>query len=229
MAATCGFSSGFSAGFEICVAAEEPARPTGGGGTGTGRRIRRRPISHPVSLEGRGFITVLGRGELSAERALEGVARIEVRGTGLLALAQSLTGTAQIVSVATGQLGRLVNLAGTATVPTASSAQLGRLVNLAGTATLSLTVTADLDSIPRGVVELEGEMLMVATVAFGSLHRAVACAGIGSHSFTASGELSAERSLWGLVDESVSAWGNLEADDEQASLMVLDLPSEIVL
>lgn len=185
MAEECSFSTGFSNGFEICVAEPEaPAVARGVPGiVGPRRRLR------PVELEGRGLVPVLGRGELSFGRGLAGEARIVVQGTerfarslefgrfivravGVLGLEHPFAGEAQIEATASGTLTREVSLVGEADAPLAATGMLAIELGLGGTAAVAVTSDAELEIIRHvhvpEAVELEGEAL-VSVVATGAL------------------------------------------------------------
>ena len=81
--ASCGFSNGFSSGWNVCVA-EEPAQQ-GGSGSGAGLvTTRRRRRLRKVALEGFGLVSILGTAELTIQPELAGAGAIVIKGAGVL-------------------------------------------------------------------------------------------------------------------------------------------------
>ena len=113
------------------------------------------------------------------------------------------------------------------------TALLAAEVGLAGTALLPAAGAAGLDTIPGihvpAVVELKGAGLLSAVIGLGQIRHGLAFTGAGSCGVTASGAAGVERSLEGWAVASVSAWGDVEADDEETTLMMLGLPSEVLV
>jgi len=204
MASTCGFSSGFSTGFCVAVAVEDP--PVARGGTGLGgppRRLLRR-----IELEGHAVVAVIGRGELSLDLALAGAASVDVRGTGRLALVQALQGAAQIAHEAAGSLKLMASMAG------------GVMFDVVAAAVLVWK--------PRTRIELEGHALLLC-VASGNAGRTVALSGMAAVPATASGVANMIVGLGGWTDLTVEAWGDVLMDDEETALALLGLPSEVLV
>lgn len=242
MATGCAFSTGFDSGFAICVADE---RPTLRGVPAPPRQRFRRLL--PVELEGVGAVYVLGRGELAIGKALAGEARVIVQGeerfarslefgrfivqaSALLGLECPCAGDGLSgVATATGVLGHEASVGGEATVSLMATGTVAAGVGLGGTVALPSAGVAVLGVITYvpALIELEGEALVVAVVAFGELRCGVGYAGVGPQAVTASGVLSVGQALEGWVDLDWSAVGDVEADDEQTTLAVLGLPSEV--
>jgi len=130
--ATCSFSSGFSNGFEICVAAAPTVEPM----RGVPSLVTRRRRLRAVELSGAGIVALVAYGKLSAGQAIAAKPSIMFEGRGLLTLVQAPASNALVYYTAPARLAAAAGLSGAPDVASSGIAQLQAGFALAGECSL---------------------------------------------------------------------------------------------
>lgn len=197
---------------------------------------------------GEAVIEATATGTLTREVSLDGEGDVSLEATGTLAIELGLGGTVAVVVTSDAEVEivrhvhvpaaielegeALVSVVATGVLDIIRHVHVPEAVELEGAASISVVAVGALDIIRHAyvpaAVELEGAAL-VSVVAFGELGVGIACAGAASQAVTATGVLSVGHGLEGWVDLDWSAFGDIEADDEELSLALCGLPSEIPL
>ncbi len=230
MATTCGFSSGFSSGFDICVAeAAEPTAVARGIPAPPRQRFRR---LRPIRIGGAALQFTITTGTLRLQRRVAGRIIQPVEATGRLRSYQRLGGA---VLQPTATLGRVaVELVISGDIEGTTALVEGRVgvhppvpqtVAISGIPVLGGSVTV---GAVRHALPVAGSGYAHVSQAAGAVRCAFAIVGVAAaQTSQAVGSLAVACAVAGNVTARPSmAVGSVETDDEAASLMVLGLPGD---
>ncbi len=230
MATTCGFSNGFDSGYEICVDEEVavargiPAPPR--------QRFRR---LRPVRIGGSALQFTITTGALRLQRRVAGRLIQPIETSGRLSSYQRLGGAVlQPVALAGRVAVELVISGDVEALPSLAEGQVGvhppvpQTIAISGVPILCGSVTV---GAVRHALPVAGSGHAQASQAIGAVRCAFAIVGVAvAQTSQAVGSLAVACAVAGNVTAQPSmAVGSVETDDEAASLMVLDLPSDILV
>ncbi len=230
---TCGFSSGFSSGFDICV--EEAAEPTAvARGIPLPPRQKLRRLAK-IRIGGAALQFTITTGAIRLQRRVAGKIIQPIEATGRLSSYQRLGG-ALLLETLTAGLARveLVISGDVEALPSLAEGRVGvhppvpQTIAISGVPILCGSVTV---GAVRHALPVAGSGYAQASVAAGAVRRVFAIVGVAAaETSQAVGSLAVACAVAGNVTARPSmAVGMIGLDDEQATLALLDLPSEVVL
>ena len=201
--ATCGFSSGFSAGFNVCVAVAEA--PVGGSGTGTGVWLGD-PVRRRIAVRGAALQPTIQFGRIRIQERIAGALVTLTITSGRLASFSELTQA--VWQRATVRVAVQVNVGGTILAHAEAAGTIG----------------------VRLSVRVVGYALGAIPVVSGMLRRMANVGGGVAATSLAGGYIGIAVAIpQGSVLQNTLTAGAISLNDEETTLMLLGLPNELDL